>query len=329
MATFTQNSQTLLMNPGDKLTVHIFDAPAPGGGHALEVRVNDLTTGKTGFMQASAANGYAATGIADCWVGRSTTSRSTTPHRSRTSCPGRRCRPTSAPSSRSVTLSPARTCRIRRPSTCSTSQRATRSGSRATARTSHRPTAPRTTRKASEVMGSAIRGATRTPPSTSSGSRRIRTCRPSAWPSSTAATSTSTSPRLARLADQHFGDGQEPGKLRPVGAAIGRTELPAVVLPDGRGPQRVDLLAGLERLHRASERAGKFYPYWSTQGSGLSCKILFGNVASGHEVNNHGKDAQYGKDLAPEIGYDEFEGRSAQPFVSRHPAEEYQRRRAC
>ena len=53
---------------------------------------------------------------------------------------------------------------------------------------------------------------------------------------------------------------------------------------------------------------GHFYPYWSTQGSGSNCKILFGNVATGHEVNNHGKDAQYGKDLASEIGYDEFEG---------------------
>jgi hypothetical protein len=54
------------MNPGDHLIIHIFDAPAPGGGKALEVVVTDLTTHKTGFMQASAANGYARTSIADC-----------------------------------------------------------------------------------------------------------------------------------------------------------------------------------------------------------------------------------------------------------------------
>ena len=54
---------------------------------------------------------------------------------------------------------------------------------------------------------------------------------------------------------------------------------------------------------------GNFYPYWSTQGSGSNCRILFGNVASGHEVNNYGKTAQYGKDLGGEIGYDEFEGK--------------------
>ena len=66
LATNTPNSETLLMNPGDKLTVHIFDAPAPGGGHALEVGINDLTTGQSGFMQASAANGYMATIMGNC-----------------------------------------------------------------------------------------------------------------------------------------------------------------------------------------------------------------------------------------------------------------------
>ena len=31
-------SHTLLMNPGDTITVHMFDAPAPGGGNAFEGR---------------------------------------------------------------------------------------------------------------------------------------------------------------------------------------------------------------------------------------------------------------------------------------------------
>jgi hypothetical protein len=53
---------------------------------------------------------------------------------------------------------------------------------------------------------------------------------------------------------------------------------------------------------------GNFYPYWSTQGSGTNCRILFGNVAGGGGVNDFGKDAQYGTDLRNEIGYDEFEG---------------------
>jgi hypothetical protein len=64
--TQTPNGQTLLMNPGDRVRVHIFDASLPGGGHALEVRIDDLTTGKSGLMQASAANGFMATILGNC-----------------------------------------------------------------------------------------------------------------------------------------------------------------------------------------------------------------------------------------------------------------------
>ena len=64
--TLTPNDQTLLMNPGDRVRVHIFDANLAGGGKALEVRIDDLTTGQSGFMQASAANGYMATIIGNC-----------------------------------------------------------------------------------------------------------------------------------------------------------------------------------------------------------------------------------------------------------------------
>jgi hypothetical protein len=65
LATFTPNSRTLLMNPGDKITVHMWDAKI-GGGHALEVRETDLTTGKSGFMIASARNGFMNTNPFDC-----------------------------------------------------------------------------------------------------------------------------------------------------------------------------------------------------------------------------------------------------------------------
>ena len=64
-ATFTPNKQTLLMNPGDLITVHMFDAKIPGG-HALEAQETDLTTGKSGFMIASAANGFMNTNISNC-----------------------------------------------------------------------------------------------------------------------------------------------------------------------------------------------------------------------------------------------------------------------
>ena len=64
--TFVPNGNTLLMNPGDTISIHMFDAPAPGGGHAFEVVINDLTTHQTGFMQASAANGFMTTSASDC-----------------------------------------------------------------------------------------------------------------------------------------------------------------------------------------------------------------------------------------------------------------------
>jgi hypothetical protein len=52
-ASFTPNNETLLMNQGDRLRVTIKDTP-----HGVETRIDDLTTGQSGFMVASAANGY-------------------------------------------------------------------------------------------------------------------------------------------------------------------------------------------------------------------------------------------------------------------------------
>jgi hypothetical protein len=66
LASDTPNGETLLMNPGDQIQFHMFDAPVPGGGEALEIVLKDLTTGQTGWMQASAANGFANTSPTNC-----------------------------------------------------------------------------------------------------------------------------------------------------------------------------------------------------------------------------------------------------------------------
>jgi hypothetical protein len=68
VASLTPNGQTLLMNPGDAITVHMADALVPGGGgaRAFEVVINDLTQHTSGFMQASAANGFQNTSMANC-----------------------------------------------------------------------------------------------------------------------------------------------------------------------------------------------------------------------------------------------------------------------
>jgi hypothetical protein len=65
LSTFTPNAKTFLMNQGDRVVIRMFDAPV-AGGHALEIRETDLTTGRSGFMIASAANGFMNTSPADC-----------------------------------------------------------------------------------------------------------------------------------------------------------------------------------------------------------------------------------------------------------------------
>ena len=57
----TPNAQTLLMNPGDVLRISISD-PAAG----FTTRITDLTTGQSGYMVASAGNGFAATNYKTC-----------------------------------------------------------------------------------------------------------------------------------------------------------------------------------------------------------------------------------------------------------------------
>jgi hypothetical protein len=61
LSTFTPNRNTLMINPGDVVVVTISDPPA-----GFTTKVADLTTHKTGWMTASAANGFMNTNIADC-----------------------------------------------------------------------------------------------------------------------------------------------------------------------------------------------------------------------------------------------------------------------
>jgi hypothetical protein len=66
LATFTPNGHTLLMKPGDLVRTHMWDASIGAGQRAFEVRIDDLTTRRSGFMIASAANGFMNTSFKDC-----------------------------------------------------------------------------------------------------------------------------------------------------------------------------------------------------------------------------------------------------------------------
>jgi hypothetical protein len=61
VSTFLPNASTLMINPGDTVAVSITDPP-----QGFTTTVRDLTTGRTGWMTASAANGFMNTNIADC-----------------------------------------------------------------------------------------------------------------------------------------------------------------------------------------------------------------------------------------------------------------------
>ena len=61
VSTFTPNGNTLMINGGDTLVVSISDPP-----QGFTTTIRDLTTHQTGFMVASAANGFMNTNIADC-----------------------------------------------------------------------------------------------------------------------------------------------------------------------------------------------------------------------------------------------------------------------
>src|SRR5260370_34351490 len=60
-ASFAPNAQTLKMNPGDKVQATLQDTPA-----GFLTTVTDLTTGQTGFMVASEANGFMNTNSRTC-----------------------------------------------------------------------------------------------------------------------------------------------------------------------------------------------------------------------------------------------------------------------
>lgn len=60
-ASFTPDASTLLMNPGDELTVYIRDTP-----EGLFTLIDDITTGTHGFMVAGAKSGFANTDPTTC-----------------------------------------------------------------------------------------------------------------------------------------------------------------------------------------------------------------------------------------------------------------------
>jgi hypothetical protein len=306
LATFTPNAHTLLMNPGDRITVHMYDAPVLGGGHAFTVVIDDLTTGQSGFMQASAANGFADTSIANC----SGTPFNFQPEYS-TASPGN-VTPWAALQTDISTefeighFTPCTS--VERPAPLQLGSHVTDTywnvctgPYEATAPGGDGPSVPEVSDALCYPAGD-THGSQRSAPDTVTG------CLDD----------------LKQNGDLDF-DGSPYWPEWPVGPKATATYPASFVQspPTSGGspyPQffvQTDVALSESTCSGTTaagcavpppDAPGAFYPYWTRQAIGQSCVIEFGNVSTGPGVDDLGRDAQYGSDQVAVLGYPEFEG---------------------
>jgi hypothetical protein len=298
--TETPNAATLLMNQGDKVQVHMFNAPARGG-NAFEVAVDDLTTGKTGFMQASAANGFANTSILDCsgtpfnfqpeystaakgniipWAALQTDVSTEYEIGHWEAC-------TSLTKPGQITLPGGITDKTW--ADCHGPYETGRGDGSGQAESTDAPCYPK----------GDTHGMLNAPPDTLTGCADIfaggdldfdGSSYWREWPTGPAATALYPASFVEQLPTTN---GAQYGRFMiQTDLALSETTTCGAATPQGctvppKGP-------------------GHFYPYWSRADNGGTCTIQFGNVSLG--VKNYGMDAQYGRVLLAKLGYPEFEG---------------------
>lgn len=307
LASFTPNRHTLLMNPGDRLTVQMSNAPVPGhtGANAFKVVIHDLTTGQTGYMQASAANGFQNTSMADC---------SGTPFNFQPEYN------TAAPNNISpwaaLQTNISTQYEIGHFEPCTSVNGASSLAVSATVSDvfynncvgPYEKSAPGGDQsKNLEVNDSPCypagdtHGALNTAPDTVTGC--IDTFAQNGdldfegnsywadWPTSTSPTATFPSSFVQSLPST--GGNQYPQYQLQTDTALSESTCKSngsgCAVPPPKSP-------------------GQFYPFFSRVGSGTSCTLEFGNVTSGAGVNDLGGDAQYGSDQQASLGYPEIEG---------------------
>ncbi len=308
IATSTPNDETLLMNPGDTVKVHIFDAPLAGGGHALEVAIDDTTTGQSGFMQASAANGFMATKMGNCsgipfnyepeystakqgniipWAALQT--NISTQYEIGHWTP---CTSLSDPATGGLL---GFTAGDPFSLTCNGPYE---TGSDSASDNPEGFGGDAFCYPAADEHIALNQFGVFADPNTMTGcldflsGGDIDFDGTSYWPDWPTGTSPTATTPGSFVQSAPLSNGQKyPQSLFQTDVALSEStcgaDISGCTVPPS-GP-------------------GNFYPYWSTITSGNQCSILFGNVANGAGVNNYGQFAQYGTDLRPLIGYDEFE----------------------
>jgi len=309
LASYTPNDQTLLMNPGDTVKVHILDAPLPGGGgNALEVRIDDLTTGQSGFMQASAANGYMATNIGNCKGIPFNYEPEYSTAAAGNIVPWAALQMTISTEYEIGHWTPCQSLADGINSidpfflTCVGPYESTSDGGANNPEPDDGPCFPQgDTHSGLNPYGIF------SDPNTMNGCLNFDgggdvdfdgTSYWADWPTGIAPTG-ATPGSFAQSTPTSNGRRYEQSFFQ-TDLALSETTCAesfsgCTVPPNG---------------------PGNFYPYWSTVTKGNQCSIVFGNVSGGPGVNDYGKAAQYGADLRNEIGYDEFESTPTKALCS-------------
>lgn len=308
LATNTPNSHTLLMNPGDRLVIHIFNAPVPGhpGHNALKLVIEDLTTGQTGFMQASAANGFRTTSYADC-SGKPFDYQPEYNTAARENIVPWAALQTNI--STQFEIGHFEACSsVTEPVLFSPTRGATDTtwlhchGPYETTTTPDGGSNPEVTDAPCYPAGD-THGVLNSAPDTVTGCLDFITQNGDLdfdgsgywpeWPTGPAPTSTFPGSFVQALPST--AGRQYPGFFIQTDAALSESTCASVdssrgcAIPPPNAP-------------------GRFYPYWSRASSGGACTLQFGNVSSAPGLTDFGKDAQYGQDQIHTLGYHEFIG---------------------
>jgi hypothetical protein len=304
---FTPNRDTLLMNPGDRVRVHMYDAPVPGepGQRAFKVVVTDLTTGQSGSMQASARNGFKNTSFADCsgtphnfepeynsakqgnivpWAALQTdisTEYETGHFEPCTSLSGPETVPQPSPPN-GVTITTYKECHGPYEKSTSGDKK------KGSLEVSDAPCYyAGTTMNGPDFTFAPIVTTGCLDELTQNGDLDFDgTPYWTEWP-------TSTTP------------GTYPGSFQQALPTTGGAQYAQYFIQTDLALSESTCTASGAGCTVPPPGLGHFYPYWTRVGGNTSCRLEFGNVSTGQTF---GQDAQYGTDQAATLGYPEFEG---------------------
>jgi hypothetical protein len=308
LATFTPNADTLLMNPGDKLTIQMSDQPVPHQRrtYAFEVVIHDLTTGQTGYMQASAANGFQNTSISDC---------SGTPFNFQPEYD---------------TAKPANVVPWAALQTDISTEYETGHFEPCTSVTGASSYPLSAT--ISDTFYNNCHGPYEAAAAGGDGSNQAEVSDALCYPQGDTHGALDSAPDTVTgcLAD-YAQNGDLDFDGTPYWADWPTSTMPTPTFPgsftqslpaSGRGGYAQYMIQTDTALSESTcagpagpgcaipppNAPGQFYPFWSRVSRGGSCTLEFGNVTSGPGVSDLGGDAQYGSDQYARLGYPEFEG---------------------